>query len=55
MDFSILESFDVKVSVNFGNHQGIIDFKDMKVFDEVTQQISLSNSGIYEVKYSFFY
>ena len=25
----------------------------MKVFDEVTQQIGLSNSGIYEVKYSF--
>ena len=47
------EAFDVKVNVNFGNDKGIIDFKDVKVFDEVTQQISLSNSGIYDVKYSF--
>jgi Flagellar-associated PapD-like len=47
------EAFDVKVNINFGNDKNLIDFKDVKVFDEVTQQINLTNSGIYDVKYNF--
>ena len=47
------EAFDVKVNMNFGNDKGIIDFKDVRVFEEVQQQVTLTNSGIYDVKYSF--
>ena len=47
------EAFDVKVNMNFGNDKGFIDFKDVRVFEEVTQNVALMNSGIYDVKYSF--
>lgn len=47
------EAFDVKVNMNFGNEKGIIDFKDVRVFEEVQQNITLANSGIYDVKYNF--
>jgi len=47
------EAFDVKVDVNFGNEKNLVDFGDVKVFDEATQSLTITNQGIYDVNFNF--
>lgn len=47
------EAFDININLNFGNDEGIVNFNNVRVFDEAARNISIKNIGMYEIKYSF--
>ena len=47
------EAFDITVGIQFNNPEGILNFENVRVFDEKVQTFSIKNNGIYEVQYKF--